>query len=496
MLEVVERATAKSWNSLNRPLEIAAVRSSPRWGKIGLSVCPGMQRPATDSAAWNRDIHSDSAVVAGWGAAAVATLVEDDELRRLGVRGMGEAVRSGHMDWIHCPIAKGCAPDADFEREWTRHGEGLRARLRSGFNVLVHGSGGLGRAAMIAARLLAELGVAPSAAVAAVRQACPGAPENQAQLAHVLGVHAVEEFQPDTGADAIRDRGLGAMLGLAIGDALGATLEYRTRDSREPVTDMVGGGPFRLKAGQWTDDTAMALALADSLARGNDLDEQDLMSRFAAWWRKGEYSCTGTCFDIGAPTVAALTRWQRTREDHCGATAAYWPGAESLVRIAPVALRLWRDRAKLRRVAARQSQTTHACPEAVEASVLGAELVADAIAGRPRSEVLRSRAGGVAEAIDEVAAGSWRGKARGDISASGYVARDLEAALWSVGRAADFRGAVLLAANLGQECNTTAAIAGQLAGALCGAALIPASWRGQVAWSDRLSTAAARLMAR
>ncbi|PZO31890.1 MAG: ADP-ribosyl-[dinitrogen reductase] hydrolase, partial [Alphaproteobacteria bacterium] len=81
---------------------------------------------------------------------------------------------------------------------------------------------------------------------------------------------------------------------------------------------MVGGGPFGLKPGQWTDDTAMALALADSLVACGRLDEQDLLGRFTDWWRRGTYSCTGTCFDIGGTTAQALRRWEKTKADHCG----------------------------------------------------------------------------------------------------------------------------------------------------------------------------------
>src|SRR5215471_15868340 len=98
---------------------------------------------------------------------------------------------------------------------------------------------------------------------------------------------------------AIEDRAIGALLGLAIGDAIGTTLEFRARDTYEPLTDMIGGGPFGLRPGEWTDDTAMALALADSLEGRDDLDEQELLSRIVNWWQLGIYSCTGECFDIG-----------------------------------------------------------------------------------------------------------------------------------------------------------------------------------------------------
>ena len=107
-------------------------------------------------------------------------------------------------------------------------------------------------------------------------------------------------------ADAVRDRAVGALLGLAVGDAVGTTLEFRARDSYEPLMDMVGGGPFGRRPGGWTDDTAMALALAESLAAAPDLDVRDLMIRFVDWYENGAYSCVGTCDDIGNTTRRAL----------------------------------------------------------------------------------------------------------------------------------------------------------------------------------------------
>ena len=109
---------------------------------------------------------------------------------------------------------------------------------------------------------------------------------------------------------SLEDRAIGALLGLAVGDAIGTTIEFCPRDSYPPMTDMIGGGPFALAPGVWTDDTAMALALADSLA-GGGFDAGDLMRRFVSWWRDGAYSPTGECFDIGVTTRCA--RWRATR---------------------------------------------------------------------------------------------------------------------------------------------------------------------------------------
>lgn len=114
------------------------------------------------------------------------------------------------------------------------------------------------------------------------------------------------------------DRAIGALVGLAVGDAVGTTLEFKPRDSYEHLTDMIGGGPFGLKPGEWTDDTSMALALADSLLEFPELNASDLMKRFVAWRDTGEYSCTGKCFDIGITTDDSLNEFLGTQNPFAG----------------------------------------------------------------------------------------------------------------------------------------------------------------------------------
>jgi ADP-ribosyl-[dinitrogen reductase] hydrolase len=480
--------------SQTHPLQIAAVEPQPGFGKIGITFCPGKKQPNAMTGGWDRDLGLDLDAVQAFGAAAVITLIEEHEMLALGVKDLGAQVAVRHMDWHHMPVQDVSVPDADFEAAWREHGPGLRARLRHGFNILIHCKGGLGRAGTVGARLLVELGSEPAAAIAAVRKVRPNAIETAAQEAYVRRQSPATEPAPPRHDEAIRDRAVGALLGLAVGDAVGTTLEFRQRDSYPLITDMIGGGPFRLQPGQWTDDTAMALALADSLYAAPEFDPEDLMRRFVDWRDEGTYSCTGTCFDIGITTNAALSRWTRSGDPYAGATEPHTAGNGSLMRLAPVAIRFWRDRDDLRRIAVLQSRTTHGALEAVSACVAYAELLADAIAGVPAQEVLAARSGDYAGGIGAVMAGSWRGKARHEIASSGYVAHSLEAALWSVARTSDFRSAILLAANLGGDADTTAAIAGQLAGALYGASGIPKEWLAKLAWKPRIEGMARALM--
>lgn len=481
--------------SLSHPIVIAEVRPHPGYGSIGLTLCPGKTQETSASGPWARDLQLDLDTIEHWGAAVVVSLVESSELKELKVENIGPEVRARQMQWVHLPIQDVSTPDGDFEAAWTTAGESLRARLRSGANVLIHCKGGLGRAGTIAARLLVELGWDPLKAIEVIRSVRPGAIEARAQARHVMRSGPIAECTPPRSLGAVRDRAVGALLGLAVGDAIGTTLEFSARDSYLPLTDMIGGGPFNLEPGEWTDDTSMALALLDSLLAHEDLDEADLMDRFCRWHELGEYSVRGECFDIGLTTQRALARWKKTGDPIAGSTAPSTAGNGSLMRLAPVVIRHWRNRERLSAVAARQSAVTHGAAEAVEACVAFADLLADAIEGQPRSEVFRNRNTIYAGVISSIMAGSWRGKLRSQVRASGYVAHSLEAALWCVSRTDSFEQAVLLAANLGEDADTTAAITGQLAGALYGASHIPDQWLKRLAWSDQIGDLASELFA-
>ena len=222
--------------------------------------------------------------------------------------------------------------------------------------------------------------------------------------------------------DDLVDRAVGALLGLAVGDAVGTTLEFSSRDTQPPLTDMVGGGPFQLKPGQWTDDTSMALALAYSLLRGDAFDPRDCMTRFVNWYRWGDNSCTGECFDIGATTAEALQRFERSGDPFAGSTSPLSAGNGSLMRLSPVAI--WgvgRDEEEVAETARLQSRLTHGAAECLDACAGFALLTLRAISGAERDDVLAAERLPVKGKVAEVFAGSWREKTRDQISSSGYV---------------------------------------------------------------------------
>ncbi len=481
--------------SCSHPLEIAEIQAGDGWGKVGLTLCPGKVQPDSLSGGWNRDLELDLDAIAAWGAAAVVTLIERHELEALGVAELGEMVADRHMSWFHLPIRDVGTPDEEFEACWKSTGESIRSVIRDGFNVVVHCKGGLGRAGMISARLLVELGWDPENAINAIRRVRPGAIETQAQERHVGAQSPIPEPHRDTTPGAVEDRALGCLIGLAVGDAIGTTLEFSTRDSKPRLHDMVGGGPFRLKSGQWTDDTSMALALADSLIVHGALNEVDLMNRFLAWWREGDYSCTGRCFDIGITTSQALRQFEATGNPVAGSNDPKSAGNGSLMRLAPVVLHgLATGEPGGGELAARQSKTTHAALACVESCRWFAVLLSLAISGKHRSQVLGFSGSSDEEVIAKILAGSWRGKSRSAIKSSGYVVHSLEAALWCVARTGNFEDAVLVAANLGDDADTTAAITGQLAGALYGLSAIPAQWLERLAWRDRIEESGRALL--
>ncbi|WP_252259930.1 ADP-ribosylglycohydrolase family protein [Erythrobacter aurantius] len=294
----------------------------------------------------------------------------------------------------------------------------------------------------------------------------------------------------------LKSRARGALIGLAVGDAVGTTLEFRPRDTYEPLTDMAGGGPFDLPAGTWTDDTAMALALAESLVEQKALDPDDLMRRFVSWWREGTYSPTGACFDIGIATRLALSRFEETGDALAGSSDPRSAGNGSLMRLAPIAIRgAAIDRETMRAEARLQSQTTHAAEACVDACEGWAVMLREVLRGASFEEGLAAAAQlDFKDPIGPVFAGVWRTKGRSQIESSGYVAHSLEAALWCNAQSEDFREIILLAANLGNDADTTAAIAGQLAGARLGLEKIPDAWLAKLAWRERLQVAADKLI--
>jgi ADP-ribosyl-[dinitrogen reductase] hydrolase len=292
------------------------------------------------------------------------------------------------------------------------------------------------------------------------------------------------------------DRFRGCLLGLAVGDAVGTTLEFSTRDTFEPITDMVGGGPFHLAPGEWTDDTSMALCLATSLVNKGGFDPKDQMDLYCRWARDGFMSSTGDRFDIGNTVANALSKYRRTGDPFCGPVSILSAGNGSLTRLAPIPMFFFSSEHATDRYAAESSRTTHGAKECIDACRLLAQILRRALEGMPKDAVLGGSALKFegAEKIVEIAKCSFAEKNRSAIRGTGYVVDCLEAALWCFLHTETFEAAILEAANLGDDADTTAAVCGQLAGAFYGESGIPTRWLDRLALRSLIGDLAGRLM--
>lgn len=287
----------------------------------------------------------------------------------------------------------------------------------------------------------------------------------------------------------------GALLGLATGDAVGTTLEFSRPGSFTPIDDMVGGGPFHLQPGEWTDDTSMALCLAESLVVCQGFDAQDQMQRYVQWMNQGKFSVKGHCFDIGITTSTALNHFEQTGDPFAGSTDPNRAGNGSIMRLAPVPLFFAADPQAAIAYSGESSRTTHGATTAVDACRYLGALIVGAVNGVSKAELLAERYSPVPgywathplhPEIDAVAAGSFKQKQPPAIQGTGYVVQSLEAALWAFHQSSDFRSGCLLAVNLGHDADTTGAVYGQLAGAFYGEEGIPEAWRNKLAMRETI----------
>ena len=376
--------------------------------------------------------------------------------------------------------------------------------ISQGKTVYVHCWGGVGRTGLIIGCWLARHGEGGKAAFNQLQQLwrkCPksayrNSPETEDQKHYILNWQ-----EQKTGGQCATPlmRYQGCLVGLAVGDAVGTTVEFKAPGSFPPVTDMVGGGPFGLKPGEWTDDTSMALCLAKSLLKHQGFDAKDQIDRYIRWWRDGYMSSNGTCFDIGNTVSQALRRYQKTGNPFAGSTDAGSAGNGSLMRLAPVPLFFASNPENAISMSAESSRTTHGALACLDACRYFGGLLVGAAQGVTKEELLGPRYSPIAgffdsrplcPEIDAVAGGSFKKKEPPQIKGTGYVVHSLEAALWAFHKTENFKDGCLLAVNLGNDADTTAAIYGQIAGAHYGIGGIPLGWRQRLADQEAINAMA------
>lgn len=292
-----------------------------------------------------------------------------------------------------------------------------------------------------------------------------------------------------------QERILGGLLGAVTGDALGVPVEFLRREElrSNPVREMRGWGTHSQPRGTWSDDTSMALCLAESITTlGWDLDDQ--ARRFTRWAFENYWTPHGRTFDIGGTTLAALRRFRSgSPARSCGGTGERDNGNGSLMRILPAAI--WFSGTSEEMILSAfsgASAVTHAHGRSRLAVVCFGLLVRALLEGMSPAEGLRRAAGDVRRlageglldpamreelpALSRILDGSILELPEEEIRSGGYVVDTLEASIWCLGRTSSWEECVLAAVNLGGDTDTTGTVAGGLAGILYGSAAIPPEW--------------------
>ena len=284
----------------------------------------------------------------------------------------------------------------------------------------------------------------------------------------------------------------GCLLGLAVGDALGCTLEFKKPGTFEPITTIVGGGVHKLKAGQWTDDTSLALCLAQSLIDCKGFDAKDQMQKYCKWDEEGYMSSTGECFDIGNTTLNALNKFRETGEPYAGSADEKSAGNGSIMRLAPIPMYYSNNPEDALKYATLSSKTTHANIMCVDACRYMAGIIVGLLNGENKETALSTLYSPVKNyfeeeplcaVIQEIASGSFKTKQPPEIIGTGFVVKSLEAALWAFYTTDNFKDGALKAVNLGNDADTTGAVYGQIAGA-CND--IPQEWIDIICMKERI----------
>lgn len=397
--------------------------------------------------------------------------------------------------------------------------DALDAALSGGRHIYLHCRAGIGRTNLVAGCWLARQERDGDVALARLNalwkgsaraRSWPIVPETEAQRGFVRGFRSPQLPAGNAGAAAAPardagDRCRGMLLGLAAGDALGQSRRGSRPSPPGSAVELSGGGPLGLPAGAWSDKTAMALCLAESLIERGGVDAADQLRRYQAWHKDGYWSSTGRCLGASAATVRALATAQWSGNPYAGSHDPARADAEPLARIGPAIAWHRRDPRLAIEAAVQSARITHQSPLTLDAVRYFAGLIAGALAGANKVALLAplfSPAPGLWEAvalkprIRDVAAGSWRRRRPRVVVVGAHAAAGtLETALWAFERGRSLQECLLVAAGLGGEADTTAAIVGELAGAYYGAAVLPPGWRARLVRAAEIEALADGLFA-
>ena len=294
---------------------------------------------------------------------------------------------------------------------------------------------------------------------------------------------------------AVGNRARGMMLGLAIGNAMGITLDGQPPGSYRKITSLIGGGPDGLRPGQWSHHTAQVLLMAEGLVDRGLFDPKLLLKLFLRWREEGlgRYGAPDLLPDDELSDILAL--YQEDDDFLISDPCAIREDLSALVRIAPLAISYRSDAALIQRLAEQQSCLTSE-DAASSASCRALALMISEALERGGLAALDAAHGyhDEHERLREIVAGSWKTKSRDEISPTGHVFDQFEAALWCVGRTTTFEKAVIEAANIGGASAAIGALTGQIAGSIHGAHAIPAPWIADLVAHEIITNMADKLL--
>ena len=292
-----------------------------------------------------------------------------------------------------------------------------------------------------------------------------------------------------------KSRVAGVFVGLAVGDALGAPIEKKEAGSFDLISEMQSGGIYDLPAGAWTDETATALCLAQSLLVTHDLDVYDLAERFKRWVQSGENSSTGVCVGIEQKLLNFVANYERTGDFDRNLLNQKVRGNSVLARVGPVACIHWDDLEMATKIARQQSYLTHSSEVVAAASEYLVLALSHLIAGRDWDFIcsMHIKDDWPAE-IEAISRGQWQEKTIEKLKSTKHIVDILEAAVWCIGNSKTFEEAVTKAVNLGGNSNTVGAITGQLAGAMYGLESIPIRWFDKLLKVEKLTDVAMQMV--
>lgn len=541
--------------SISHPLLIADVPVGDELGSIGITICPGKKDPISPGGVWDRDLDLDLDVCQRWGASAVLCLIESHEFGLLKVEGLSEGVQNRGMKWYHLPIRDVWIPEQNFEDAWDSQGPEIRDLIRRKGKVLIHCRGGLGRSGTIAARLLIEFGFDREEAIVRVRESRPGAIETRQQEQYVMGVKGPESlseatneseesrgprvFALNSGATVralsglplnpplVEERYRGCLLGGAVGDALGAPVEFSSlahirRDFGESgIRDFVEAYG---KVGAITDDTQMTLFTAEGCIRAwhrfhdrGICSEKDVINKAYQRWLKTQGRLSPELKNLPDGNSGILDSWLlkvpelnsvRAPGNTCltalmqGMPVRESKGCGGIMRVAPIGL--WGsipnlENRKIFSLASDAAEITHGHPSGFLASGFLAVVIAEIVRGIDLEAAIESAMkcllekdsrSEVVEAVEDAIRLCGTGTATFDKVeklGQGWTAEEaLAISLYCALTADNFEEGVVMAVNHGGDSDSTGSITGQILGALYGLASIPNNWLDRLELRDTI----------